>query len=315
MMKFIFIFIFIFISKSVLADCKAIITLPLSMTGRQTELLWTGSVGGSGSGNTLSTCTGSERYQFDYRYNVVATRAICSDRQSNHSYSLPLLTTGANIDTGPMTKVGSGVWNGITFDFWAGLFKSPAGPIPVTGGSNGRYSTNAQIDIRSLPAGTYSCVVYNSHGAYVTNSNDTVNIQRGAMEVFQYAASNGWATGNVNITINSACQIPGTLNINHGVVTSGNTVIKDEKLPIICNKDNSLKVSLKGTVEDNGIIVNLGTSGSKSKLSILNDNILSAAITKNVKSNISTDITLRSELTAKGSGIQEGSAVLQITYN
>lgn len=198
-----------------------------------------------------------------------------------------------------MSKLAVKQGDGGSFDIWGRLFKSPASNLPVgTKGISGQYKTSAEMDLSSLPAGQYSCRVRNTHMAYGTDDN---NVEKGINDMFNYAVSkNGWATGSVNITINATCSIPDSLNIDHGAVIAGRTDIKEEKLSVICNRSNTVTVSLKGGVDSDGVIVSLGSSGSQSKLSILDGAGGSphATISKDVESNVSADIYVRSVLTA-----------------
>lgn len=301
---------------SVRADCYGVIALPLSMSGKQTQLLWSGTIGGNGSGTTNSTCEKASGYKYDFRYNIVEQEATCVSSTDSTEYKIPVTTTGATITSGAMSKLAVKQGDGGSFDVWGRLFTSPASKLPVGNkGISGTYKTTAEIDVSSLPAGTYSCQVRNTHMAYGTDDND---VEKGVDDIFNYALSvYGWATGTVNVTINSACSIPDSLNIDHGAVMAGGTDVKEEKLSVICNRSNTVTVSLKGTVDSDGLIVNLGSSGSQSKLSILDGPGGSShtTVSKDVESNISTDIYIRSVLTAKGNGMQEGNAVLQVTYN
>ncbi|HEB6532469.1 TPA: hypothetical protein ACXZLZ_004204 [Salmonella enterica] len=303
-------------SCKALADCTGTISLPLSMVGSQNQLKWSGTIGGAGNGSALSNCTTAVRYQNDYRYNIVETSASCTNAISGSTYSAPVTTIGANLQTGPMQKLSSIVFGDKTYDVWGALFNSPAIQLPVDGTTGGSYSTNSSIDISALPAGNYSCFVRNTHGAFGTDSN---NLALGAPKVFNYANNRGgWATGLVNITIFSSCSIPNSLYIDHGTLMAGTQDIKQGVISVICNKNNNVKVSLRADGDlANGVEVKVGgDKGSRSTLSTSGDGVSYGKQTSlSVKSNRPEKIYFKSDLLAAGEGLQTGRAFAQITYD
>ncbi|ECD2400837.1 hypothetical protein EW445_18005 [Salmonella enterica subsp. enterica serovar Newport] len=298
------------------ADCTATIRLPLSMRGTQNQLMWSGDTGGNGYGITLTNCSQANTYQYDFRYNILDTEATCTNIGSGRNYSVPLTSSSANIQSGPLQKLNSIVSGGRKYDVWAGLYKSPATSVPVEGSMEGGYSTKTIVDISTLPAGSYRCSVKNTHGAYLTNSNNSVY---GAQSVFAYANNrSGWATGQVDVIINSSCSIPGSLSIDHGTVTAGKQNAKQQSINVVCNRDNNIKVILKANKDlVNGVEVNLnGSNNSKSVLNTSADGVsFGKETTLIVKSNIAGKIYFRSTLHALGEGQQRGSAYAQITYD
>lgn len=312
-LKLRFFLITVFFCRSVWADCYGVITLPLSMRGVQNQLMWSGSIGGSGSGNTTSNCSSAGGFQYDYRYNIVSTEATCRNYATNVQYKAPVETLGANIETGPMTKVGQGQWNGVKFDFWGALFNSPASQLPVTGAIRGSYSTNTKINISDLPAGKYSCSVLNSHGAYGTNSANALT--SGVNSLWYLTQTNNlWATGSVDVEIFSSCSVTDVVNISHGSVAAGSSNVQQKSFQITCNKDNVVSIVLKGNEDaGNGVWVDVGNSGSRSLLSISGGTGKQTSLS--VKSNIPQTVTLKSELSAKGYGSQSGNALAVVSYN
>ncbi|HAV8511284.1 TPA: hypothetical protein JLE25_004498 [Escherichia coli] len=311
----IYIFIAALFCKSVWADCYGVISLPLSMSGVQNQLMWSGTVGGSGGGSIKATdCPSGSRFQYDYRYNIVSTEATCRNYATNVQYKAPVKTLGAMINTGPMTKLGQRQLNGVNYDVYGGLFMSPAAYLPTTGASNGRYSTNVEINISDLPAGKYSCSVLNSHGIYVTNSSA---LNSGVDSVWLYThANNLWATGVVDVEIFSSCSVPDVVNISHGSVAAGSSNVQQKSFQITCNKDNVVSIVLKGNEDaGNGVWVDVGNgnSGSKSLLSVSGGTGKQTSLS--VKSNIPQTVTLKSELSAKGYGSQSGNALAVVSYN
>lgn len=314
-MKPIFFFILVLFCKSVWAgaDCYGVISLPLSMDGSQNQLMWSGTIGGAGTGNTTSNCSSAGGFRYDYRYNIVSTEATCRSYATNAQYKVPVETFGADIQTGAMTKVGQGQWNGVKFDFWGALFNSPATQLPVTGSAAGSYSTKAKMNISDLPAGKYSCAVLNSHGAYGTNSANA--LVSGVNSVWYLTHMNNlWATGFVDVEIFSSCSVPDVVNISHGSVAAGSSNVQQKSFQIMCNKDNVVSIVLKGNEDSgNGVWVNVGNSGSKSLLSVSGGTGKQTSLS--VKSNIPQTVTLKSELSAKGYGSQLGNALAVISYN
>ena len=308
-------FIFFYMCTEAVADCTGIISLPLSMVGTQNQLMWSGNIGGAGAGSTTSNCASAGGYQYDYRYNIVATEAICRNQATNVQYRTPLETLSAEIQTGHMRRAGQGIWNGIKFDFWGALFNSPAVQLPLTGAINGSYSTRTRMDISKLPAGKYSCFVYNSHGAYGTNNPNALN--SGANAVWALTRNNNlWATGYVNVEVFSSCAVQNAINISHGLVAAGGRSIQQQSLQITCNKDNVVNVLLKGNENANsGVWVNVGNSGSRSLLSVSGGTGSGKQTSLSVRANTPQSITLKSELSATGYGNQSGSALAVISYH
>ncbi|HAV7684543.1 hypothetical protein [Escherichia coli] len=311
----IYIFITVLFCKSAWADCYGVISLPLSMKGVQNQLMWSGTVGGAGAGSIKATdCPSGSRFQYDYRYNIVSTEATCRNYATNVQYKAPVKTLGAMIDTGSMTKLGQRQLSGVSYDIYGGLFMSPAAYIPTTGASNGRYSTNVEMNISNLPAGKYSCAVLNSHGIYVTNSSA---LNSGVDSVWLYThANNLWATGFVDVEIFSSCSVPDVVNIFHGSVAAGSSNVQQKSFQITCNKDNVVSIVLKGNEDaGNGVWVNVGNSGSRSLLSVRGGAGSGKQTSLSVRANTPQSITLKSELSAKGYGSQSGSALAVISYN
>ncbi|MEF9709331.1 hypothetical protein RBH39_23615 [Escherichia coli] len=309
--------VFIFWFSPAFADCYGIISLPLSMDGNQNQLQWAGSIGGSGRGNVNSTCTSSTGYKYDFRYNIVEQMANCVNMSTNQTYYAPVSTSGAFISSGAMDKLSVLSSGNSYFDVWGRLFQSPSATLPVgTGGFSGYYSTTAQIDISALPAGNYQCKVRNIHGAYGSNTN---NIMLGVNKLFNLTlSSNGWATGYVDVIVNSACSVPDSIDINHGSVMTGSTSVKKSGFRVLCNSDNKVKITLYAdSVSSEGVVVNVGDSGSKSILSLLDNsgNDSGNTLNVNVTSNTSYTFNLLSVLHAKGSGTQTGNAIARIQYD
>ena len=314
-------FFCIFISSSLwngvaLADCYGTISLPLSMRGTQNQLQWSGSIGGQGGGRVNSNCTSPTGYNYDFRYNIVEKKASCFNTLDNKVYYAPVSTSGASIDVGAMDKLAVLSSGDNQFDIWGRLYRSPSSSLPVgTGGFSGFYSTSARLDISSLPAGNYQCRVRNAHGAYGSNTND-VNL--GVNKLFNFTvSSNGWATGYVNVKVNSACSIPDSVSLEHGPVTTGMRDVKRQEIKIICNRDNSLKITLHGNQSSvDGVIVNVGNDGSQSHLSLVDDSGRNhASLNIDVLSNVPRSVFFMSNLDAKGNGLQTGNAVAKIVYN
>ncbi|WP_218083566.1 hypothetical protein [Escherichia coli] len=312
-LKLTFFLITVLFCRSVWADCYGVITLPLSMRGVQNQLMWSGSIGGSGSGSTTSNCPSAGGYQYDYRYNIVSTEATCRNYATNVQYKAPVETSGATIETGPMTKLGQNQSNGVKYDIWGALFNSPAIQLPVTGSAGGSYSTNAKINISDLPAGKYSCSVLNAHGAFGTNSANA--LASGVNSVWYLTHTNNlWATGFVDVEIFSSCSVPDVVNISHGSVAAGSSNVQQKSFQITCNKDNVVSIVLKGNEDaGNGVWVDVGNSGSKSLLSVSGGTGKQTSLS--VKSNIPQTVTLKSELSAKGYGSQSGNALAVVSYN
>lgn len=315
-MRSLFILYILWVSP-VLADCYGIIPLPLSMNGNQNQLQWSGSIGGYGVGKVNSTCTSPGGYKYDFRYNIVEHTASCINKLNNQIYYVPVSTSGASITTGAMNKLGVLSSGNSQFDVWGRLFDSPSSRLPVGNGSlSGFYSTDAQIDISLLPAGNYQCRVRNAHGAYGSNIN---NVMLGINDLFNFALStDGWATGYVDVTAYSACSVPDSVNITHGSVMAGATSVKQQMFQVTCNHNNRVKITLYGgNVSSEGVVINVGNSGSQSILSLLDKSGHSVGnnINVNVISNVPYTFYLLSRLQAKGSGVQTGNAVAQIMYN
>ncbi|EBG6822367.1 hypothetical protein FJB87_20525 [Salmonella enterica subsp. enterica] len=314
-----FIFYFIF-SEQVSAECAAAISLPLAMNGTQTQLMWSGTIGGSGSGHAISNCPAvdDKRYLYDFRYNIIETNASCVNTGSGSVFSAPVITDSAVIQTGSMQKLNSIIFAGKTYDIWGALFASPASNLGFNSTYGGSYTTNARINISSLPAGNYRCNVKNSHGAFRTDIN---SLESGAQSIFNYTEqSGGWATGEVNITMNASCSIPDSLNINHGTLKSGEQNAKQDVIKITCNKDFNMSVTLKADGDlAYGVMVKLKGNNENSSKSILSTSGDGKTYGKNtsvnVKSNVPQIIYFRSILQASGEGPQFGSALAQINYH
>lgn len=76
------------------ADCYGVITLPFSLSGKQTQLLWSGTIGGNGSGSTDSICEKASGYKYDFRYNIVEKEASCESLLDSKLFKIPVKTTG-----------------------------------------------------------------------------------------------------------------------------------------------------------------------------------------------------------------------------
>lgn len=319
--KKILLFIFyVSFSDQVSAECAAAISLPLAMNGTQTQLMWSGTIGGNGYGHAISNCpsVGDKKYMYDFRYNIIETSASCVNTGSGEIYSAPVFTDSAVISTGSMQKFNSIILAGKTYDIWGALYASPASNHGFNSTYGGVYSTNTRIDISSLPAGNYRCNVKNSHGAFRTDINSP---ESGTQSIFNYTEQNGgWATGEVNITMNASCSIPDSLNINHGTLKSGEQNVKQDVIKITCNKDYNLSVTLNadGDLSD-GVMVKLKGNNENSSKSILSASgdgrIYGKNTSVNVRANVPQIIYFRSILQASGEGQQSGSALAHINYH
>ncbi len=305
-------------SCSAWADCYGLWSLPLSLSGTQNQLLFSGRVGGSGNGQGYSTCPNRGAYTYDFRYNIVSNTATCQNSITGKNYNAPVVVTGGSISSGALSKLTTKQYGGETFDIWGRFFVSPSNIPPMTSGTTGgMYNMDITMDVSSLPSGSYSCSIKNAHAGYATNTN---SVSTGIDTVFNaVVARNFWAYGSVPITIQAACQIPDSLDINHGRLASGSDDVKVGYIRVICNATSSLKVSLvsltgSSTVTD-GVMVDMA-GGSQSKLSVIGEegNIRKES-SFNLQPNIAMNIGFQSWLQAKGDGYQEGSAVAKFIYN
>ncbi|EHP1068103.1 hypothetical protein KNZ44_005187, partial [Escherichia coli] len=285
---------------------------------QQDGLRWIGKVGGSGSGRSDSTCTSPTQTRYDFRYNIIENTATCTNELTKKMYQAPVSTTTASIATGQMTKLTSVSYGRNKFDVWGSLFRAPSITLPVGKKAlSGFYETSIQVDVSSLPAGNYQCRIRNVHGAFGSNTN---NIVPGVNKIFNLALStNGWATGYFGVTIDTACSIisPDNIIIEHGSIPTGKEHLAKKEFRVTCNKDSSFTVSLRSDgVASDGVLVNIGNSGSQSLLSISDGTGKSGrTIDANVISNIPYTFRLLSKLNPKGSGSQKGIAIAQISYN
>lgn len=309
-------FFVLFSAQAFGADCTVIYSLPLALTGSQNGLSYSGTIGGKGNGRYNSTCP--TRYQFDYRYNIVSKNAVCINLTDNRSYIASVRTLSASLDNGAMTRYSDLSAGNESFEVWGKAY--PGGIFPGMGLGNiyGFYSTKMAMDVSSLPAGRFSCEIKNTHGAYVSQSN---NPGRGGQVILNQALSlgaSGWATGRVTISINAACRINNTqtvLGIDHGSVLSGTESVKQVSMPVICNKDSNVTVRLSGGVAQNdGVLVNVGASKSLVSVSSHDSGADAAQLSVNVKNNVNTNIVVKSKLMAKGSGYQSGNVIMTVTY-
>ncbi|HBR2043247.1 TPA: hypothetical protein L9M98_004692 [Klebsiella pneumoniae] len=290
----------------------------MTLEGRQNQLSFIGTVGGKGTGPGFSTCPVKGEYPHDYRYNVVSKTASCTQEGTGRYYSAPVEVTGGHVSSGgPFTRLAIKQYGSETFEVWGGHFISPSniGPIP-DGISSGEYSMDIAIDVSSLPVGKYKCGIKNSHGGYATYSNSTLT---GVNTVFnEIAARNFWAYQDArNIEIKAACEIPDSLEINHGSVASGATHLESKQINVKCNATTSMKVTLIGdsAADSDGVTVNM-MGGSKSKLSLIGEGGGQAKeLSFSLQPNASKQIEFKSNLQAKGDGHQEGSAIAQFVYN
>ncbi len=297
------------------ADCTVVYSLPLTLTGTQNGLSYSGSIGGQGNGHYNSTCP--TRYQFDYRYNIVSKSAVCTDLTDSRSYIANVSTLSASLDNGAMTRYSDLSAGNESFEVWG---KAYPGNLPGMGTGNiyGFYSTRMVMDVSSLPAGRFSCEIKNTHGAYVSQSNNPgIGGQVILNRVLSLGAS-GWATGRVNISINAACQINNAqtmLKIDHNSVLSGTESVEQVLMPVICNKDSNVTIRLSGgVIQNDGVLVNVGESKSLVSVSSHNSRTDAAQLSVDVKKNVNTNIVVKSKLMAKGSGKQSGNVIMTVSY-
>ncbi|MDI0796281.1 hypothetical protein [Escherichia coli] len=319
MIKFVISFLF-FVLYSVSAygsDCAVIYSFPLTLTGAQSGLSWSGSVGGHGVGSYISTCP--KPYKYDYRYNIVSKNAVCTNQADSKNYIVTVSTIGASVDTGAMERYPDLYSGNESFEVWGKSY--PAGGIPLAGSAQiyGFYTTRITMDISSLPVGSFSCVIKNTHGAYGSETN---NPESGSKLIFNRALSlgaSGWATGRVNVSVNSACRInndQGSLDVRHDNIVSGSDSIKVVSVPIICNKNSSIVVRLSGgMVQNDGVLINVGESKSLVSVSVYDGGEGAARLSMDVASNVNTSVFVRSKLKAKGGGRQSGNIIMSVTYN
>ncbi|ECD5144100.1 hypothetical protein E1460_23350 [Salmonella enterica subsp. enterica serovar Caracas] len=317
--KVLFFLFFICSCERAMADCTGAISLPLFMNGSQTQLMWSGTIGGSGSGQATSNCPAItyKPSRYDFRYNLIETQASCINNSTGQVYLAPITTDSAVIETGAMQKLNPIISGGKTYDIWGGLYANPASGQGFTGSYGGSYSTKARLDISALPAGSYRCSIKNSHGIFRT---DTNSIELGTQKVFDYTEKNGgWATGDVNVTMKASCSVPDSLNIIHGTLMTGEQNTKQETIKVTCNRDFTINVTLKadGDLAD-GVMVKLTGNGGSASESILSASNDGRSYGKNmsvrVGANTSSIIYFRSILQASGEGQQLGRAFAQINY-
>ncbi|TSB25747.1 fimbrial protein [Serratia marcescens] len=310
--------VFCAFSGGVSADCIGTLSIPLHMNGQQTDLTWRGDIGGSGSGDVISTCQSPTEFPNDFRFTSLSDTAVCTNATDGKDYTVPVLADGSQIHPeGAMDKMGDETINGEIIQGWGILRQTTR--LPLSGIFNNAYfDTQGSMDVSSLPAGSYQCKVKTAH--FFVGSNST-NLQSAySAGLATVVSGNRWGVGTASIQINSACAHdgPSRETIDFGTVTSnGETQAgPPTTVTLVCNYDvssNNITYMLNSNNPVSGepstghsIVVGL-TNGANVTLNGGNVTPLTA---RKMSVDIESAIDTRNAL----AGVGNGSATLTFDY-